>query len=577
MRSLIGNRRWRLKEASCERAEHILKELGCSRAFARVLAARTGGDPKKLLSSELSALHLPAALLGIPQALERIEQALKRSEKIFIHGDFDVDGLTSAALLYLGLKRLGFKELKVEIEDRERGHGLNPEVVRRVIAEKFKVLITSDCGVSDFECVTHLQQSGVDVIITDHHHVPERLPPALSIINPKQKGCAYPNKDIAAVGVVFQLLRALHEHLGVPVEEVYKFLDLVMLGTVADLVPLARNGQIENKILVAQGLKLLAEGKGSLGLRILIEKLALDPKSLTAGELSYILVPKLNAANRVGDPRVAFLLLTTQDKKRAEYLSEILLDYNDDRQTAQDDLRYQAEELIRNGGVDLTKDKMIILEGRYWNPGIIGLVASDLVEKYYLPVVLVSVGDQESRASGRSIYEFDLIGSLEAHRELFIKYGGHQMAAGFSIKNENLPLLKRRLSEYARRQLADLEGPTSTIDAILEPREITLDLCEEIQQLAPFGMGNPEPRFLLKNVQIVEAQTVGNGGKHLKLKVSADGVILNCIGFDFGDYVSEIYSAGEVDMVGKLRKDTWRERERLQLELEDVLKENAVG
>lgn len=552
--------------------ERILKELGCSRAFAKVLAARSAEDPKKLLSSELSDLHSPYALLGIPQAIERIERALSRNERIFIHGDFDVDGLTSAAVLYLGLKRLGFKELKVEIEDRERGHGLNPDVVRRVIDEKFKLLITSDCGVSDFECVTLLQQSGVDVIITDHHHVPQRLPPAIAIINPKQKGCHYPNKDIAAVGVVFQLLRALYERLSLLAEEAYKFLDLVMLGTVADLVPLTRDGQVENKILVAQGLKLLAEGKGSLGLRVLIERLSLNAKKLTVGELSYILVPKLNAANRVGDPRVAFLLLTTQEVKRAEYLSEILLDYNDDRQTAQDDLRNQAEELIRNGGVDLEKDKIIILEGKYWNPGIIGLVASDLVEKYYLPVVLVSVGDAESRASARSIVEFDMIESLEAHRELFIKYGGHQMAAGFSIKNENLQLLKQRLSEYARRQLADLEGPTSTIDGILEPQEISLDLYEEIQQLAPFGIGNPEPRFLLKSVKITEAQTVGNGGKHLKLKVSTDDLTFDCIGFDLGDYVSEIYSTGRVDLVSKLRKDAWRGKERLQLELEDVLK-----
>lgn len=575
MRSLISSRRWRLKEPSPERVERILKELGCSRAFAKVLAARAADDPKKLLSSELSDLHSPYALLGIAAAIERIERALKLNEKVFIHGDFDVDGLTSAAVLYLGLKKLGLKELKVEIEDRERGHGLNPAVVRRVISEHFKLLITSDCGISDFECVTRLQQSGVDVIITDHHHVPQQLPPALSIINPKQKNCNYPNKDIAAVGVVFQLLRALYEHLSLPPQEVYKFLDLVMLGTVADLVPLARNGQVENKILVAQGLKLLADSKGQLGLRVLIERLSLNPQNLTAGELSYIVVPKLNAANRVGDPRVAFLLLTTQDKNRAEYLSEILLDYNDDRQTAQDDLFYQAEELIRNGGVDLEKDKIIILEGKYWNPGIIGLVASDLVEKYYLPVILISVGDEEGRASGRSIVEFDLIESLEQNRELFIRYGGHQMAAGFSIKKENLPLLKLRLLEYARRKLADLEGPTPTIDGVLEPQEMNLDLYEEIQRLAPFGMGNPEPRFLLKSVKIAEAQTVGNGGKHLKLKVSADGVIFNCIGFDLGDYVSEIYSAGEVDLVGKLRKDAWRGKERLQLELEDVLKTNG--
>jgi len=572
MRSLLkSSRRWKVKQPASGLVEHIAQTLGCSRALAEVLASRAAGEPQKLLSTNLEDLNSPEDLAGVAPAIERLERALKGGEKIFIHGDFDVDGLTSAALLYLGLKEAGLKELKVEIEDRERGHGLNPEVAQRVIKEGFKLLITSDCGISDFEEVKALQESGVDVIITDHHHPPSKLPPAVAVINPKQASCKYPNKELAAVGVAFQLIRGLYQHLGISPAISLRFLDLVMLGTVADLVPLVKEGQVENKILVAAGLEMLASGEGSLGLRTLIEKLSLDPKNLTAGEIGYILAPKLNAANRVGDPRVAFLLLTTQNKQKAQYWAEILLDYNQDRQIAQDDLRYQAEELIRQGEVDFKKDKIIILEGKYWNPGIIGLVASDLVEKYYLPTILISRGDRESRASGRSILEFDLIESLARIEHLFEGYGGHRMAAGFTIKNENIPTLKQRLREYAQEKLADLSGPTPVIDSILTPQEITLRLYEEVQRLAPFGIGNPEPRFLMRKALIKEAQTVGSNGQHLKLKVRADNFIFEAIGFDMGEDISRIYGAGEVALVFKLEKNTWLGEAKVQLELEDVL------
>jgi single-stranded-DNA-specific exonuclease len=568
-------RRWEVPRLPDGSARQLAAELGISPPVARVLALRAqGGDPRTLLENDLGSLSCPFQLRGIERAVERIEQAVERGERIFIHGDFDVDGLTSAALLYRALRRLGAPHLKVEIEDRERGHGLNPEVVQRILVEGHQLLITTDCGISDVECVKTLQESDVDVIITDHHQPPEELPPAYAIVNPRQADCDYANPDLAAVGVVYQTISALFEHVGLGKEAAQEYLDLVMLGTVGDLVPLVRNGTAENRILVKEGLSLLAQGGGSLGLRVLIRKLSLNLQRLTAGELSYIVIPKLNAANRVGDPRVAFLLLTTEDSEKAEYWASILLDYNADRQVAQEDLRAQAEELLERE-IDLERDRMIILSGKYWNPGIIGLVASDLVEKYCLPTILISEGDELSRASGRSIPEFNLIESLTHCKHFFERYGGHHMAAGFSIRNERIPELKEELGAYAREALADFEGPTQRIDAELDPEEISLELYEELKRLGPFGVGNREPRFLLRDVRVYEVRTVGNGAKHLKLVVRAGDREFDVIGFGFGDQSRVIERAGRIDLVFKLDRDDWNRLPKVQLELVDVLEPSS--
>lgn len=570
VRSLVYKRRWRLKDLSVERAAQIACELGCSAPLARVLAARAPDSPAELLNHEMAQLHSPWELLGVQEAVSRIDRALHQGEKIFIQGDFDVDGITSTALLYKALRALGAQGVKVDLSDRERGHGLSDAVIRRLKDEGFSLLITADCGISEVEFVSHLQEHGIDVIISDHHHPPEPLPPAFAIINPKQPGCSYPNKDLAAVGVVFQLVRALYEHRGLPPQACEEFLDLVMLGTVGDLVPLVRHGCAENQRLVAQGLRRVAQGKASLGLRTLIAKLALDPQRLTTGDVGYIIVPKLNAANRVGDPRDAFMLLVTALPSKAEQLAAKLLAYNQDRQIAQDDLLYQAEEQLRSQPT-WQNEKLIFLAGQYWNPGLIGLVASDLAEKYYRPTVLVAVGDGVSRASCRSIPGFDIMAALEKHSELFERYGGHAMAAGFSVLNENIPIVREKLCAYAREVLRDLGDPVHELETELAPEEITLETYTDLLRLAPFGMGHPTPRFLLRAAQIIEARTVGNGSQHLKLRVAAGGKEFSAIGFSLGEFAYEVERAGTVGLAFKLGCDTWTGRPQVQLEIEDIL------
>lgn len=575
-RSRLSSRRWRLRECPAEYALQLARELRCAAPLARVLVIRAPDSPLEILNHDASRLYSPWEMKGLKEAVARLARAIRQREKIFIHGDFDVDGITSTALLYRGLQKLGAPEIKVELSDRERGHGLSETVVQRLIAEGFSVLITADCGISDIELVRTLQMRQIDVILTDHHHPPAELPPAYAIINPKQPHCAYPYKDLAAVGIVFQLLKGLYEQHGLPSSSCEEFLDLVLLGTVGDLVPLVRNGQAENQRLVTSGLKQLSSGQGSsLGLRVLIEKLSLDFKRLTPGDVGYIIVPKLNAANRVGDPRVAFLLLTTQDPQRADFLADTLLAYNQDRQIAQDDLLYQAEELLRQEP-HWQEERLILLAGRYWNPGLLGLVASELVEKYYRPTILLAMGTELSRASCRSISRFDMMAALEGHRDLLERYGGHAMAAGFSIRNEKIPVLKERLWRYAREVLADLESPISEIETELTAEEITLETYNDLQRLAPFGIGHPTPRFLLRGARIKQPRTVGNNGHHLKCLIEVGGRTIGAIGFSLGEHVELLEKRETIDLVFKLSCDAWSGRAQVQLEIEDIVEREVT-
>jgi len=563
--------KWELPDISADAIDKIRQELQVSTAMARVLAYRAAGhDPNFLFEKDLSQLHDPFSMKGVPKAVERIKEALENKEKIFIHGDFDVDGITSAALLYRALKRLNAGPIKVEIEDRDRGHGLNSSVIQQIINEKFDLLITTDCGISDHDLIENLGAHEIDVIITDHHHVPEQTPDAVSIVNPKQNDCTYKNPDLSAVGVIFQTVAALFEVMGVGKEEANRYLDLVMLGTLGDLVPLVGNGSVENRLFVQGGIVQIAEGRGTLGLSVLIKRLSLDARRLTSGEISYVVIPKLNSANRVGDPRVSFLLLTTNDPEKADHLAQTLLDYNHDRQVAQGDLRELAEEKLREE-INLDADKIIILSGKYWNPGVIGLVASDIADRFHRPTILLSKGDEFARASGRSIPEFNMIEALTAHENFFERFGGHHMAAGFSIRNERINDLKEEMCEYARNELTELHTPTYTIEAEIDTQDITLDVFDEIQRLGPFGVGNREPRFYLRDVHVDQSRVVGANGRHLKLKLNAGGMRFDSIGFSLGDASQATYNAKVVDLVVKLSKDNWNGRSRIQLELIDIL------
>jgi single-stranded-DNA-specific exonuclease len=550
--------------------EEIVTSLACTRPFAALLARRGGRKWQHLINPDLTQLHSPFALKGMSEGTTRLICAIEANEPIFIHGDFDVDGLSGAAVLYQGL--LPFMQkgtLKVEVGDRSRGHGLSREFVHRAIEQGFSLVITADCGVTNVDEIAALREAGIDTIITDHHLLSPPLPPAVTIINPHQPGETYPNPNLAGVGVAFKLICGLYERLGYPFP--YPFLDLVALGTIADLVPLAKDGEVENRAIVREAFSMITRGEGSsLGLRVLFQKLSLDPRAITASDIGYLVAPKLNAANRAGDPKVAFLLLTTKQEKRAEYLTEILLDYNRDREIAQDDLISQAEEKMAENSIVPEEDGIIILVGKYWNEGILGLVASNLSDRYRVPAMIISQGDRTSRASCRSVEGFDIAACLEAHADLLLHYGGHPMAAGFSIRNDRLSELRDRLLNYvAQRTPAVSKTKTATIDEEVSIREIDLDFYHHIRSLAPYGPGNPAPLFFLQGCTFDAVTLVGTRQQHVKGKVSQDGLTLPFIAFRMGSHVPIFQQREDVSLVCRTGFDDWQRT--IQLEIIDLV------
>lgn len=572
MRSLIRKGRdWKIAPPPDDSlVQEIQATLHCAHPFAILLARRGGQNWERLIDPGLHNLHSPFALLGVEEGVSRLVEAINNEERLFIHGDFDVDGLTGGALLYQSLFPLFPKgRIKVDVGDRSRGHGLSAEFVSRAITEGFTVVLTVDCGVSNGEEIGQLRQAGIDTIVTDHHISPPQLPPAVAVIDPQRPGETYPNRYLAGVGVAYKLICALYERLGRPIP--CQFLDLVALGTLADLVPLSQEGEVENRAMVREGFSLISRGEGSsLGLRVLMERLSINPKKLTATDVSYVIAPKLNAANRTGDPKVAFLLLTTGVSKRAEYLTEVLLDYNRDREIAQDDLISQAAERMAEEGTDPTRDGMIILRGKYWNEGILGLVASNLADRYRVPTIVISQGDRVSRASCRSVDGFDMAACLERHAELLLHYGGHEMAAGFSASNDVLPELRKRLLLYiAERRPAQQSDTSKWIDAETAIDQIDMRLYTNIRSLSPYGPGNPAPLLLLADCAFEGLSVVGARRQHLKGKVVQDGSLLPFIAFRMGRYLNTFEEARGASLVFRAGFDNWQGS--VQLEVVDLV------
>ena len=579
MKSVIRHgREWHVAPSpDAALVSEIQRALPSSRSFAVVLARRGGSNWTKLIDPDLSNLHSPFTLRDIDKALSRLIRAIENEEGVFIHGDFDVDGLSGAAVLYQGLLPFHTKgRIKVDVGDRRRGHGLSCEFVRRAIDEGFALVVTADCGISNVNEIAALNQAGIDTIVTDHHLISNSLPPALAIIDPHRPDGTYPNRHLAGVGVAYKLICALHERLERPHPS--HLLDLVALGTIADLVPLSEDGEVENRAMIREGFSLMAHEEGSsLGLRVLMDKLSVNPKKLTCSNIGYAIAPKLNAANRAGDPKVAFLLLTTGQAKRAEYLTEILLDYNRDREIAQEDLISQAETKMAEHEIDPEEDGIIILAGKHWNEGILGLVASNLADRHHVPTIILSIGDRTSRASCRSVEGFDIAACLEAHADLLLHHGGHRMAAGFSVSNEHLPELRDRLLDYVAKEGTPTprKHVPNMIDGEITAGEIDLSIYRNLRSLAPYGPGNPAPLFLLKGAALEEMSLVGAHRQHTKGMVVQDGFSLPFIAFRMGRHIDLFETADHASVICRVGFDDWQEC--VQLEIVDLVTDRAVS
>lgn len=552
------SRRWVVREPISAQARSDLQAY--DPIFAQILYNR-GYTTHSAAQNYLQALPPPGseplAMLGIGEAVERIRWAINHQEQIVVYGDYDADGVTATALLTLALEELGAR-VRPYIPNRfDEGYGLNIDALDTLKNEGAGLVITVDCGIRSLAEAQHAQQIGLDMIISDHHQPSYELPLAVATINPKQAGDTYPDKDLAGVGLAYKLAAALFE--GDPQVETY--LDLVALGTVADLAPLSG----ENRSLVRRGLEYLRWAKRQ-GLLSLMGTAGITPNLINAGHIGFALGPRLNAAGRLDSALQALELLTTRDLNRAGVLAQHLDNQNRERQQVTRLIQEQAEMLA----LDEDPEAYLLFAAHPdFNPGVVGLAASRLTERYYRPAVVAHQGTDATRASCRSIPEFHITKALDECADLLVRHGGHAAAAGFTVLNENLPELISRLREIAIRDLASLDLRRTLIaDIDLPLSELKPDLLKDLRNLEPTGQANPQAVFVSRDLQVVRARAVGREENHLKLDLSDGRITYSAIAFNQADWIGQMPI--RVDVIYTFELNEYNGRQYLQLNVMDM-------
>ena len=536
----------------------ILKQIVFNRGLA------TDAEARSFLKAEPNANSDPFQMTGMQATVDRICFALQHNEPIAIYGDYDVDGVTATALLVQALGALG-ANVRGYIPNRfDEGYGLNKDALDTLKAEGVKLVITVDCGIRSPDEALHAQAIGLDLIISDHHH-PDgtNLPSAFAVINPKQHGDIYPDKDLAGVGIAYKIAEALLT-VQQPLNGFHTndLLDLVALGTVADLAPLVG----ENRVLVRRGLRQLRETKRQ-GLFSLAGVADLKIDKCTAGNIGFMLGPRLNASGRLESALASFELLTTKDFMRAGQLAMQLDSQNRQRQTITRTMQEQAESIAMSEDPEAF---LLFAAHEDFNPGVVGLAASRLTEVYYRPAIVAAKNADETRGSCRSIPEFHITDALDLCKDLLVRHGGHAAAAGFTVKNQNLPELVSRLKEIAKDQLGarDLRQ-TLTADLEVPLSDLNFDVLKHLLFLEPTGYGNPEAAFVSRNIKVKAARTVGADGKHLKLTVEDErGASVDAIGFRLGHLKENL--PPKIDVLYRFEANEFNGRRTLQLNLKDV-------
>ncbi len=538
------------------------KSLGLPPFHAHLLYNRGVRGLKEIeayLAADARSSHDPMLLPDMDKAVERLRKALAAGEVLGVFGDFDTDGVTGTALLVKGFQELGARVVSYLPQRVDEGHGLNRGAVRALGAQGVSVLITVDCGVSDVKEIGLASSLGIDTIVTDHHSVPATPPDATAIVHPGRRDSTYPYKELTGAGVSFKLVEALWSALGRPRPD--ELLELAALGTVADVAPLTG----ENRYIVKKGLDSLNKTQ-HVGLRALIARSRLTPGALDTESLSFALIPRLNAAGRMGDATTSLELLTATSLEIAAPLAERLESQNYARRQLTEEGVRQA---LRQVQLEFeTLPPIIIVEHREWLPGILGLIAGNLTETFYRPVVAVLVGESVSRASARSIPGFDIVEALRKSKDILHRFGGHARAAGFSMSSSDLPRLKAELTTVADEKLGGVSlSPLIDIDCEISPALLDDHNLDFIQSLSPFGEGNPAPVFLTRNARVAEARMVGTRRQHLKMRVAHEGRMWEAIAFRQGD--KQVAVGDRIDLVYTAGMNHWGGQSTLQLTVLD--------
>ena len=562
----VLHKRWQVRDTS---AAELFAAPGISPLIIRLLSSRGIAGPEsadRFLAPALAHLHDPFLLLGMERAVARLVDAISTNERICIYGDYDVDGVTSVTLLMEFLGALG-ADVHYYIPRRlDDGYGLSCDGSERIAADGTKVIITVDCGITAVAGARLCADLGVDLIITDHHMPGETLPPAFSVINPLQPGCAFPFKQLAGVGVAFNLAAALRRRLRscgyfarMAEPNLRVLLDLVALGTIADVVPLVD----ENRIFAAYGLRELTTGE-RIGVRALKEVAGVDGP-VGCGAVGFRLAPRLNAAGRLEDAAPGVELLLTRERSRARALAAELDAGNAERQALEQEILRDALTMVR-GKPELADRKSIVLASEAWHPGVIGIVASRLVDLFHRPTILIALKEGNGRGSGRSIPAFHLHEALHACSEHLLRFGGHRHAAGLAIEESTLEAFVESFDAIADGLLSPEDlTPVLTIDAELFAEELDMDLAATLDRLAPFGMGNPEPVFVLRAARVTDRRILKE--RHLKLQLEAGGRRFDAIGFNMAQHAED---APRIDVAFTLQVNEWNGRRSLQLRLRDL-------
>ena len=564
---------WKFPDTNAGTQSLLVEELGIKPVVSQILVNRgvtTPDDAKRFLFPSLEHLHSPFLMKDMERGVDRLIEAIAKKEKIVIYGDYDADGITSTAILVKFLREID-DTVTYYIPGRvEEGYGLSKAAIDRFREEGTNLIITVDCGISDHEAIAYATSSGIDVIVTDHHEIPATLPDCSAVINPHRTDCSFPFKSLAGVGVVFNLLIALRGKLrdlgfwkGREYPNLMKYLDLVAIGTIGDVVPLVN----ENRILAKIGLG-VAGNTQRVGLTALMAISDMGNKGVSSESAAFRLIPRINAAGRIGSPDDAVELLLTEDEGRAALLAQRLDSYNRKRQEIEKVILDEILEEI-NATIDINRVNSLVFSSHTWHPGVIGIVASKLVDRYYRPTVLISVKDGIGRGSGRSIVEFNLYEGLDKKcSSLLLSYGGHRYAAGISIREEDIGEFSARLSEAVSEDIGDVRPvPQTAIDALCALNEIDYNLISQIEMLAPFGNMNPEPVLYAKNVRLSSLTTVGNN--HLKMRANGDNTYYDTIWFDRGD-LSDLLSGSTVDIVFAPQINHWNGKSSIQLKMKDA-------
>jgi single-stranded-DNA-specific exonuclease len=546
-----------------EAAAGLARILGAPLALGHALVNRGVArleDARHFLDPALEDLHEPGRMLDLEIAAERILAAVAAGERIFVHGDYDVDGITSTFLLSSTIEELGGR-VEYRIPHRIRdGYGLTTEAIDGAHLRGCTLVVTVDCGITATEAVAHARSLGIDTVITDHHEPPARLPAAFAVVNPLRPGCPYPFKALAGVGVTFKLVERLLKGRG-GLDRARRYLDAVALGTIADVVPLVG----ENRVLARLGLDRLNH-EPRLGLRALIAVSSLAGKRITSGHVAFVLAPRINAAGRMGNAEQGLRLLLARDQDEAETIARSLEEDNLQRRKFDEKVLQEAIQKVEQD-VGYPDCSSILLWSDRWHPGVIGIVASRLVERFQRPTILVAIDGEKGRGSGRSLPGLDLTRLLDGCSDLLLAHGGHAFAAGLSVRREKLPELRERLEGLVREQhRPDQFVQRLELDADLRAVDCDMELVEWLERMAPHGLDNPEPVFRMRDARLEQVQEVA-GGKHLRLRARDDSGEVEAIGFGMGERARALAREGRADLAFVPTRNEWSGEARVQLKL----------